>query len=186
MAHIITSISIYVSYKLYLVFVEIKNASIKNKTIFIEEFNKKGYQNHHYTKANYNKIKEWTESKYPKIEFIKSQDLLYSSELFKNSKSSKEYQNALKYKEQIKKIYQEIEFDTLRECFKKIIQIEKFIDNGIIKDDVFENNKQLFKSMSNDSFFSKKIKNISISLFMSFVITILLIIYNIFILMNFL
>lgn len=181
MSYVITSISIYISYKLYLVFVEIKNASIKNKTIFIEEFNKKEYQNHHYTKANYNKIKEWIESKYPKIEFIKSQDLLYSSELFKNSKSSKEYQNALKYKEQIKKIYIEIEFDTLRECFKKIIQIEKLIDEGTIRDDVFEDNKLLFKSMSNDSFFSKKIKNSTISLFISLIVTILLTIYSIYI-----
>lgn len=165
MTFIITMFSSYITYKLYSVFKEIKDASIRNKTIFIDEFKEKNYHNHSYTKENYSKIKNWAESKYPKMDYIKSQDLLYASIMFRNSKNSKEYKQALKYKEDISKIYKEIEFDTLRECFKEIIKIEKFIDSNYkIKEDAFENNKKLFKSMSNDSFFSKKIIKITVTL----------------------
>lgn len=181
MAFIITVFSSYVTYKLYSVFNEIKSASLRNKTIFIDEFKKKKYSEHPYTKKNYSLIKEWVESKYPKIEYIKSQDLLYASTMFKNKKSSKEYKQALKGKEEILKIYKEIEFDTLRECFKEIIKIENFIDkNYKIKQEVFNENKVLFKSMSNDSFFSKKIANytilLTISSFISIIFFILMIV----------
>lgn len=177
MKFIITLISSYISYKLYLVFKEVKDASIKNKEIFVEEFKKNNYHNHSYTKENYTKIKEWAESKYPKIDYIKSQDLFYSSVLFKNSKTSLEYKKALKYKEEIKKIYLEIEYDVLRECFKKIIQIDKIIDDNFeINESEFNKNKQIFKGMSNDSFFSKKISKIVICLSSSIVVTLISII----------
>lgn len=181
MIFIINIFSSYVSYKLYSVFVEIKNASLRNKTIFIEEFKLKGYLNHPYTKENYSQIKKWAESRYPQIEYIKSQDLLYASAMFRNNKNSKEYKQALKGKEDVSKIYKEIEFDTLRECFKEIIKINNFIDKNFkIKEEAFDDNKKLFTSMSNDAFFSKKIINsiimLSISLFTTFILLILTII----------
>lgn len=182
MTFIITVFSSYITFKLYSVFKEIKDASIRNKIIFIDEFKGKNYHNHPYTKENYSEIKKWAESRYPQMEYIKSQDLLYASTMFRNSKNSKEYKQALKGKEEILKIYKEIEFDVLRECFKEIIKIEKFIDNDYkIKEEAFNNNKKLFKAMSNDSFFSKKITKsmvvLTIFLFitaMSFIFTIVL------------
>lgn len=173
MTFIITVFSSYITFKLYSVFKEIKDASVRNKIIFIDEFKEKNYHNHPYTKQNYCEIKKWAESRYPQMEYIKSQDLLYASTMFRNNKNSKEYKQALKGKEEIRKIYKEIEFDILRECFKEIIKIEKFIDDKDykIKEDAFNDNKKLFKAMSNDSFFSKKITKsmlmLSISLFIT-------------------
>lgn len=180
MIFIITVFSSYVTYKLYSVFKEIKDASVRNKIIFIDEFKKKDYHNHPYTKQNYSEIKKWAESRYPQMEYIKSQDLLYASTMFRNSKNSREYKQALKGKEEILKIYKEIEFDIFRECFKEIIKIEKFIDNDYkIKEEAFDNNKQLFKAMSNDSFFSKKITKSMIMLTISLFITIISFIFMI-------
>lgn len=174
MTFIITIFSSYISYKLYAVFKEIKDASIRNKIIFIDEFKKKKYSEHPYTKQNYSAIKEWAESKYPKMDYIKSQDLLYASTMFRNKKNSKEYKQALKGKEEIHRIYKEIEFDVLRECFKEIIKIENFIDDNCnIKQEVFDDNKLLFKSMSNDSFFSKKVVSSTITLAISLFITLI-------------
>lgn len=173
MTFIVTVFSSYLTYKLYSVFKEIKDASVRNKIIFIDEFKKKKYYDHPYTKQNYSAIKQWAESRYPQMEYIKSQDLLYASTMFRNSKNSKEYKQALKGKEEILKIYKEIEFDILRECFKEIIKIEKFIDDNCnIKEDAFNNNKTLFKAMSNDSFFSKKITNSMVILTISLFITV--------------
>lgn len=177
---VITGFSIFISCRLYAVFIEIKNASIRNKTIFIEEFKEKGYLNHQYTKENYSLIKKWAESRYPQMDYIKSQDLLYASTIFRNSKNSKEYKRALKGKEDISKIYKEIEFDTLRECFKEIIKIEEFIDSDFkIKEDAFQHNNKLFKSMSNDSFFSNKLTKSMIFLSISLFITIICFIFTI-------
>lgn len=174
---VITAFLSYVTYKLYVVFIEIKNASIRNKSIFIEEFKKKGYLNHSYTEKNYSSIKQWMESKYPQMDYIKSQDLQYTSMLFRNSKNSKEYKQALKSKEDISKIYKEIEFGVLRECFKEIIKIEKFMDeNYKLKEEAFNENSKLFKAMSNDAFFVKKIARSTVHLCISLFVSIISII----------
>ena len=54
-------------YKLYLTFNEVKDASTRNKAIFIDEFKKIGYYNHPYTKKNYSEIKKWAESHYSQL-----------------------------------------------------------------------------------------------------------------------
>lgn len=166
--------SIYISYRLYAVFIEVKNASLKNKSIFINEFKEKGYYEHEYTKKNYSSIKKWAESKFPQIDYIKEQDLLYASTMFRNKKNSKEYKQALKGKEDISKIYKEIEFDTTRECFKEIIKVENFIDSNYkIKEEAFNSNKKLFTSMSNDAFFCKKITKSIMMLTTSMIVNII-------------
>lgn len=170
MKFIILVSSLYIAYKLYSVFIEVRNASLRNKIIFIDEFKKNGYMTHSYTVDNYNQIKSWVESSYPQIEHIKNQDLFYASIIFKSSKSSQEYKQAIKYKEDISKIYKHIEFDTLRECFKEIIKIEKLVDENFnISNDVFEKNQKLFKSMHNDLFFRRKISQCTIALSTSIV-----------------
>ena len=181
MRFLILFFCIYIIYKLYLVFIEVKNASLKNKSIFINEFKNNGYMNHDYTINNYNQIKAYVESMYPQIEYIKSQDLFYASVIFKTSKNSKEYRQAIKYKEDISKIYNQIEFDILKECFKQIIKIEQFIDsNSNIEDEVFDKNKKLFKALTNDLFFSKKVSQCTIALSISTIFTAILSIFIIF------
>ena len=167
--------SLYLTYKFYLVFIEIKNASLKNKSIFIDEFKEKGYYEHDYTKKNYVTIKKWAESKFPQMDYIKEQDLLYASAIFRSKKNSKEYKQALKGKDDIAKIYKEIEFDVARECFKEIIKIENFIDSqSNLKNDAFNSNKKLFTSLSNDVFFCKKITKYIVILTISTVSSLLL------------
>ena len=59
--------------------------------------------------------------------------------MFKHPKNSKEYRQALKAKEDISKIYKEIEFDTIRECFKEIMKIDNLIDSNFkIKDEIYD------------------------------------------------
>ena len=60
MTFIITVFSSYITFKLYSVFKEIKDASVRNKIIFIDEFKEKNYHNHPYTKQSYCEIKKWT------------------------------------------------------------------------------------------------------------------------------
>ena len=86
----ITALSLYVTSRMYSVFKEIKNASIRNKILFIDEFKARKYHTHPYTTENYSEIKKWAESKYPKLEYIKSQDLFYTSVMFRNNKNSSE------------------------------------------------------------------------------------------------
>lgn len=168
-------------YKLYLTFNEVKDASTRNKAIFIDEFKKIGYYNHPYTKKNYSEIKKWAESHYSQLEYIKSQDLFYASIMFKHPKNSKEYRQALKAKEDISKIYKEIEFDTIRECFKEIMKIDNLIDSNFkIKDEIYETHNKLFKSMFNDSFFSKQVSKFTIILSASIMTTVIFAIGSLF------
>ena len=180
MFFIITMISIYITYRIYSAFIEVKNASVRNKIIFIDEFKKIGYYSHPYTQKNYNEVKKWAESRYSHLEYLKTQDLFYASVMFKHSKNSKEYKQALKAKEDISKIYKEIEFDTIRECFKEIIKIENLLDNNFkIKEDIYETHEKLFKSMFNDSFFSKQVAKFTMYLTISSITTLLLSIVSI-------
>lgn len=171
---IFTIASSCVVYKLYLAFNEVKDASIRNKIIFIDEFKKIGYYNHPYTKKNYSEIKKWAESHYSQLEYIKSQDLFYASIMFKHPKHSKEYKKALEAKEDISKIYKEIEFDTIRECFKEIMKIDNLIDSNFkIRDEIYDSHNKLFKSMFNDSFFSKQVSKFTVLLSTSIIATVL-------------
>ena len=178
---ILTIVSLCITYKVYGAFIEVKDASVRNKIIFIDEFKKIGYYNHPYTKKNYSEVKKWAESRYSQLEYLKSQDLFYASIMFKNPKNSKEYNQALKAKEDISKIYKEIEFDTIRECFKEIIKIDNLLDSNMkIKEDIYKTHEKLFKSMFNDVFFSKQVGKFTIYLAISSIATLLLIIGSIF------
>lgn len=179
MVFLFTLISLCITYRLYSAFKEVKDASVRNKIMFIDEFKKIGYYDHPYTKKNYSAIKEWAESKYSQMEYIKSQDLLYASILFKNPKSSREYKQALKAKEDISKIYKEIEFDATRECFKEIMKIDNLIDSNYkIKEDVFKTHNKLFKTMYNDSFFSKQVAKFTVMLGFSSIISIVTVLFS--------
>ena len=107
---------------------------------------------------HYNAIKSRVESNYPQIDYVKSQDLKYASVMFRNGRNSVEYKKALKGKEDISKIYREIEYDALAECFMEIVKVDG-IDNekNSINDEFMSKNTKLFKSISNNIFFSKKI-----------------------------
>lgn len=176
-----TIVSLYITYRVYDTFIEVKNASVRNKIIFIDEFKKIGYYNHPYTKKNYAEVKKWAESRYSQLEYLKSQDLFYASIMFKHPKHSKEYKQALKAKEDISKIYKEIEFDTIRECFKEIMKIDDLLDSNFkIKEDVYKTHGKLFKSMLNDSFFSKQVAKFTMYLGISSIGTIILTICSIF------
>lgn len=181
MGFFVSLVLIYIIYSINGAIVEVKNASLRNKSIFIDEFKKLGYEEHEFTKSNYKNIKNKFESNYPQIEFVKSQDLKYASAIFRNSKNSEEYKNALKGKEDIAKIYREIEFDTLSECFTGIIKVEGINkDSKSINKEFADRNKKLFKAISSNIFFSKKIVKMIKLLFIVILILIIQICVSLF------
>lgn len=132
-----------------------KQESFRNKKLFIEEFKKSELNNHNFTRNNYLSIKKWVESKYPLIEYIKKQDLLYSQCIFKEDKSSFKYKYALSGKHDIATLKQEIEFDTLRECFTQICKN----DSNFRTNEFLSRNKRLIVLFTQNIIFTKKINN---------------------------
>lgn len=148
--------------------IKIKKESLKNKLLFIDEYRNSELNNHSYTINNYKNIKKWIENKYPIIEYINEQDRLYSQNLFKEEKDSFKYKTALAGKYDIAKLKQEIEFDTLRECF---VHICKNDPKYKTKDFLYKN-KNLVYLFTQNIIFTKKITQSSIILSLSFIFAI--------------
>lgn len=149
-----------------------KKDSFRNKILFIEEFKQSELNNHSYTKNNYLNIKKWVESKYPLIEYIEKQDFLYNQCIFKEDKSSFKYNYALSGKHDIAMLKQEIEFDTLRECFTQICKN----DINFRTHDFLSKNKRLISLFAQNIIFTKKIANYFKVTIISLIITIFLLI----------
>lgn len=132
-----------------------KKDSFRNKNLFIEEFKQSELNNHNYTKNNYLNIKKWVESKYPLTDYVKKQDFLYNQCIFKEDKSSFKYNCALSGKHDIAMLKQEIEFDTLRECFTQICKN----DADFRTIDFLSKNKRLIFLFTQNIIFTKKIAN---------------------------
>lgn len=149
--------------------IKIKKESLKNKLLFIDEYRNSELNNHPYTINNYKNIKKWIENKYPIIEYINEQDRLYSQNLFKEEKDSLKYKTALAGKYDIAKLKQEIEFDTLRECFVYICKN----DSKYKTKDFLYKNKNLVYLFTQNIIFTKKITQSSIILSLSFIFAII-------------
>ena len=131
----------------------IKTESFKNKILFIDEFKKSELNTHPYTDNNYIAVKKWTESKYPAINYIKEQDTIYTQCLFREEKTSSKYNYALSGKHDIAILKQEIEFDTLRECFTQICKNDINCKNNSF----LSRNKNLIFLFTQSIIFTKKI-----------------------------
>ena len=130
-----------------------KQESLRNKILFIDEFKKSELNNHSYTVNNYLSIKRWVESKYPALEKIKENDAYYTQCLFKEERSSLKYNCALTGKHDIAMLKQEIEFDTLRECFSQICKN----DTNCKSREFLCKNKHLIYLFTQSIIFTKKI-----------------------------
>lgn len=155
--------------------IKLKDESIKNKLLFINEFRNSELNNHPYMLKNYNTIKKNIESEYKILNYLEKEDREYTKCLYKENGDSYRYHLALETKYDIKKVKQEIEFDVLRECFIHIYKNEETYQNRnfLIK------NKYLILYFTQSLIFNRKIVKsyklsfISIFIFIYSIITIL-------------
>lgn len=169
MIKLIICISSTTSFIFFLnVVVKTKKESLNNKALFIDEYRNSEFNTHPYMIKNYKSIKKWIESKYPIIDYINEQDRNYSQCLFRENKESIKYKTALIGKHDIAKLKQEIEFDTLRECFIRICKNEpKYKTHTFLHE-----NKNLVFLFTQNIIFTKKIAQSSKIASLSFIFTV--------------
>lgn len=149
-----------------------KKDSFKNKILFIYEFKNSELYTHPYTTNNYMNIKRLIKSEYPLIDYLEKQDGYYTQNLFREDKTSLKYNYSLAGKHDLDILNQEIEFDTLRECFTQICKN----DNECKNNNFLSRNKKLVTLFCQNIVFTKKISKYFVIMQVSSVVSILFLI----------